>query len=260
MWRRRMRSLSCILNQGRSHDVFPKIPAEILRSPKIHPPPPEQPRKLLLYSSKAKEARNVAVLENNEYIHITVGAKVLAENRAEQGKLEDVIPSAKFRKPVPANLDPRSSLMNIPSDSCEFQFRLDPRYIFEVAVVVEKGKIILDGDAGYEAIYGTPDRNARASAVEVYSGGLFIAFDGVFGKVESLRIHEIHEIVELGGRCGALQNFLIDEGRDAERLVSSLYFIEMLGGLVLDVPHIIDPHRSIHEIQNYIPSRSFLWS
>jgi hypothetical protein len=119
-------------------------------------------------------------------------------------------------------------------------------------------QVVLDGDAGDEAVYGGADRHPSPAAAEVDESGFFLALDGILGTVESIGAQILREKVELRAGSHALQHFLKDLDGYPERMSALFDLHEAKRGVFFPIVHVHDSHRSVDRIQGQRPSRSAL--
>lgn len=85
------RSSSRILNRGRTHDLVPEVPAEVLGRPQVHFSP-EQRREFRLHSGEADHAGSMPFFELDQHVYVTVRTEVLAQYGAEKRVPGNVVP------------------------------------------------------------------------------------------------------------------------------------------------------------------------
>lgn len=132
------------------------------------------------------------------------------------------------------------------------------RHLLEVPVVVEKREVVFDRDTGDEAIHGGADGYPRATTLEVHARGFPVALDGVSRMVERLGAQISGGPVELLSRGDPLNDFLVDQARKPDRVAVIQYLRQTFRRPGLPARQVIDPDRSVYQVQGYFPSRSFL--
>src|SRR6185437_3084703 len=83
--------------------AVPELGAEKVRRVQIDPSP-ENPRELVLHGEE-RQPRNVARLEIDEHVDVTLTSKVGASDRSEERELTDIVRAAKGGDSRPINRD-----------------------------------------------------------------------------------------------------------------------------------------------------------
>ena len=112
--------------------------------------------------------------------------------------------------------------MREPESSCSDKRELGdhPGHVLEVPVVVKQDKVVLDCDAGDEAVDSGADRHPGPATPEVDERGLPVALDGVPWVVEGLGAQVLRYLVELPPRGDALNDFLVDRTSQTYRVTA----------------------------------------